>query len=188
MRMPSLFKYFAFVGVALLALLTFINFMLEPSTGATVVAQPKAVTAPQTARPSNMARWQEDAAERKAAEAEYAARVAEAQVPEQAPVKTPAAQAAAPMSAPPAALSTEVTAADEQAARAARRAETKRVKAERARKVRIAHEKVQKAKARELADGRKQDQFFYGQQQAFAPPPPPRQEFGPFGGGWGREW
>ena len=35
MQMPSLFKYFAFVGVALLALISLANFLLEPSTGAT---------------------------------------------------------------------------------------------------------------------------------------------------------
>jgi hypothetical protein len=181
MPMPSLLKYFAFVGVALLALLTFVNFLLEPSTGATVVAKPVPATqqAQQAPRTSNMARWQDDAAERKAAEAEFAARAAEPEPPvvQQASAK--------PMTAAPAALSTDVTAAADDTARAARRAEAKRLKAERARKAKIARERAQ---ARELAAGRKQDQYFYGQQQAYAPPPPPRPDFGPFGGGWGRGW
>ena len=37
MQMPSLVKYFAFVGAALLGLISLANFLLEPSTGASMV-------------------------------------------------------------------------------------------------------------------------------------------------------
>ena len=37
MQMPSLVKYFAYVGAALLGLISLANFLLEPSTGATMV-------------------------------------------------------------------------------------------------------------------------------------------------------
>jgi len=58
MPMPSLFKYFAFVGACLLALLSLVNFLLDPSTGATTVAPPKPTVAIQhDPRASKIERW-----------------------------------------------------------------------------------------------------------------------------------
>lgn len=71
MRMPSLFKYFAFVGAALLALLTLVNFLLDPATvAANVATAPKsAVAAVQhDPRASKMERWRNEQAALRAAE------------------------------------------------------------------------------------------------------------------------
>jgi len=73
--MPSLFKYFAFVGAALLGLLSLVNFLLDPSTGATVVSQSApakpAVTVEHDPRASKIERWRnEQAALRSAATTE----------------------------------------------------------------------------------------------------------------------
>ena len=69
MPMPSLFKYFAFVGMCLLGLLTLVNFLLEPSTGATNLTQPKPVVAVQhDPRASKIERWRTEQAALKAAE------------------------------------------------------------------------------------------------------------------------
>jgi hypothetical protein len=67
MPMPSLFKYFAFVGAALLGLLTLTNFLLDPSTGATVVSQqaPQAkptATVQHDPRASKIERWRNEQA------------------------------------------------------------------------------------------------------------------------------
>ena len=61
MPMPSLLKYFAFVGGALFAILTFINYVLDPSTGATqVAAQPKrTLTVQHDPGASKIERWRE---------------------------------------------------------------------------------------------------------------------------------
>ncbi len=69
MPMPSLLKYFAFVGTALLAMITLANFLLDPSTGATVVAtQAKVVPAVQhDPRASKVERWRNEQAALKAA-------------------------------------------------------------------------------------------------------------------------
>ena len=69
MPMPSLFKYFAFVGACLLGLLTLTNFLLDPSTGATNVAAPKPTVAIQhDPRASKIERWRVEQAALKAAE------------------------------------------------------------------------------------------------------------------------
>jgi len=71
MRMPSLFKYFAFVGGCLLGLLTLINFLLEPSTGATSVSAAQAkppLTVQYDPRASKIERWRVEQAALKAAE------------------------------------------------------------------------------------------------------------------------
>src|SRR5262245_22593238 len=71
MRMPSLVKYFAFVGIALLAFLSLANFLLEPSTGASsVAAGPKAKPVAVRHEPgaSRMERWRNEQAALKAAE------------------------------------------------------------------------------------------------------------------------
>ncbi len=72
MPMPSLFKYFAFVGAALLGLLSLTNFLLDPSTGATAVSQqPPAkptVTVQHDPRASRIERWRNEQAALKASE------------------------------------------------------------------------------------------------------------------------
>ena len=70
MPMPSLFKYFAFVGASLLALISLANFLLDPSTGATAVAtQTKTIPAIQhDPRASKIERWRNEQAALKAAE------------------------------------------------------------------------------------------------------------------------
>ena len=69
MPMPSLLKYFAFVGTALLAVITLANFLLDPSTGATAVAtQAKVVPVVQhDPRASKVERWRNEQAALKAA-------------------------------------------------------------------------------------------------------------------------
>ena len=69
MPMPSLFKYFAFVGTALLAMITLANFLLDPSTGAhAVVSQAKVTPAVQhDPRASKVERWRNEQAALKAA-------------------------------------------------------------------------------------------------------------------------
>ena len=64
MPMPSLLKYFAFVGTALLAMITLANFLLDPSTGATAVAtQAKVIPAVQhDPRASKIERWRNEQA------------------------------------------------------------------------------------------------------------------------------
>src|SRR5262245_31832358 len=70
MQMPSLVKYFAFVGAALLALLSLANFLLEPSTGASVVqsaAKPAAPVVRHEPGASKIERWRNEQAALKAA-------------------------------------------------------------------------------------------------------------------------
>jgi hypothetical protein len=68
--MPSLFKYFAFVGAALFGLLSLANFLLDPSTGATTVASApaKPVAVQHDPRASKIERWRDEQAALKAAE------------------------------------------------------------------------------------------------------------------------
>src|SRR3954447_17671739 len=69
MPMPSLFKYFAFVGVCLLGLLSLTNFLLDPSTGASNIAPQKpVVTVQHDPRASKIERWRNEQAALKAAE------------------------------------------------------------------------------------------------------------------------
>jgi hypothetical protein len=71
MPMPSLFKYFAFVGAALFAVLSLVNFLLDPSTGATqVVATPakRTLVVQHDPRASKVERWRDEQAALKAAE------------------------------------------------------------------------------------------------------------------------
>ena len=68
MPMPSLFKYFAFVGAALLALVTLTNFLLDPSTATTVATPAKPVIVVQhDPRASKVERWRNEQAALKAA-------------------------------------------------------------------------------------------------------------------------
>ena len=71
MLMPSLFKYFAFVGAALFAVLSLANFLLDPSTGATQVAATPAkrvLVVQHDPRASKVERWRDEQAALKAAE------------------------------------------------------------------------------------------------------------------------
>ncbi|MBV8835938.1 MAG: hypothetical protein JO000_05330 [Alphaproteobacteria bacterium] len=71
MPMPSLFKYFAFVGAALFGLLSLANFLLDPSTGATPVATAPAkqtVAVQHDPRASKIERWRDDQVALKAAQ------------------------------------------------------------------------------------------------------------------------
>src|SRR3954470_16376175 len=124
MPMPSLFKYFAFVGGCLLALLTLTSFLLDPSTVATNVAAPKpAISVQYDPRASKMERWRTEQAALKAAEqtaaGENASAVAKS-TPEpyraagaaSAPAPAPEAAAARPAAHPAA----QVAAAQPQAA------------------------------------------------------------------------
>jgi hypothetical protein len=100
MLMPSLFKYFAFVGAALFAVLSLANFLLDPSTGATqVVATPakRTLVVQHDPRASKVERWRDEQAALKAAE--------------QTPPATQAQQTQTSANASPAAKSTVVPAA-----------------------------------------------------------------------------
>ena len=71
MLMPSLFKYFAFVGAALFAVLSLANFLLDPSTGATQVAATaakRAIVVQHDPRASKVERWRDEQVALKAAE------------------------------------------------------------------------------------------------------------------------
>ena len=71
MQMPSLFKYFAFVGAALLALISLANFLLDPSTGASMVqttAKPLLRSCSSARRLASIERWRNEQAALKAAE------------------------------------------------------------------------------------------------------------------------
>lgn len=172
MPMPSLFKYFAFVGTALLAIITLANFLLDPATGAKPV-QVAAKTIPQVQhdpRASKIERWRNEQAALKAAEQQQTAENASVAVksarPDQTgwvePVQAPPAKTAEPApqatQAPPApqpvqtavaepAMQTAEVAAPHDADAEARAAEAARLKvekakAEKARKARLARERA----------------------------------------------
>jgi len=71
MPMPSLFRYFAFVGAALFGVLSLINFLLDPSTGATPVASTPtkpALVVQHDPRASKVERWRDEQAALQAAQ------------------------------------------------------------------------------------------------------------------------
>lgn len=105
MPMPSLLKYFAFMGVALFGLLSLANFLLDPSTGATPVASvpaKRALVVQHDPRASKIERWRDEQAALKAADqtpVSQTASVATKSTPEPTraatlAVETPAAKAA----------------------------------------------------------------------------------------------
>jgi hypothetical protein len=186
MPMPSLFKYFAFVGVALLALITLTNFLLDPSTGVTAVAtQTKTTLAVQhDPRASKIERWRNEQAALKAAAQTPTG--ANASLVLESKVAPPASQAAGvtepaqpaqaePAQAPPApALQTADASAELDAAEAARAADLARIKSEKAkaakaRKAKIARERVRSDQlAREGGQGQwQQGQWQQGPSQFF---------------------
>lgn len=209
MQMPSLLKYFAFVGAALLGLISLANFLLEPSTGATMVqtaAKPAAPAVQHAPGASRIERWRnEQAALKAAAQAQTAenASIAAKSTPEPArpaviqPAAEPAAaQVAAPqLQAQNASAQPAVGAEAEQAAEAERKAEKAKA-AKAAKKARLARERAraeQTARAsgqfysgvRQRSASNQQDAYYYGQRAPQYQNPSyayaPRQSFGPFG-------
>jgi hypothetical protein len=180
MQMPSLVKYFAFVGAALLALLSFVNFILEPSTGATVVANSAKPTLTVRHEPgaSRMERWRNEQAALKAAEqaqtapnASLAAKSTMEQLRPsfttqpaqlQTPTTPPAVQTASAEAAPAADLGAQQ--ADEQAAA---EAEAAHIKAEKAKAAKAA-KKARLARERARAERVARAQFHNGTQQRTA--------------------
>jgi len=69
MPMPSLFKYFAFVGGALLAMITLASFLLDPATVTTTAATPAkpVIVVQHDPRASKIERWRNEQAALKAA-------------------------------------------------------------------------------------------------------------------------
>ena len=193
MPMPSLFKYFAFVGASLLALITLANFLLDPSTGATAVATPtKTVLAVQhDPRASKVERWRNEQAALKAAAQTQTgtnaslvtkSELAPPSVWQAAAVTEPVqpAQPAAPQPTPaqaqpaePAMQTADVSAEhDAEAARAAElaRIKSEKAKAAKARKAKIARERARADQlAREGGQGQwQQGQWQQGQNQFFS--------------------
>lgn len=202
--MPSLFRYFIIVGGVLVVGLIGLNAVLEPGgPGPSMVKQqPKAQPVRYDPGASLVERLRTEEAARKAAAqpeknpavpqpvttsvsaAPARPQVTQAAVPAQAQPVTPAAAQPAPATAiepahsVPAALTGVPT---EDAPTQAVRHAQEQIKAEKARKKRLARERA-KVKAIEEASSRQQDQFYYG----YAPRP----TYGPFGqgGGWSRGW
>jgi hypothetical protein len=173
MQMPSLFKYFAFVGAALLALISLANFLLEPSTGATVVGQSQPAKATATVqhdpRASKIERWRNEQAALKSTITEPApATTAATKATWQAepvaalaePAK-PAAQAApqAPAAPEPALQTTDASASVADEAARAEQAKAEKIKAAKARKARLARER---ARAEQQAGANGGGQFYGG--------------------------
>jgi hypothetical protein len=189
MPMPSLLKYFAFVGTALLAMITLANFLLDPSTGATQVAtQTKVTPAVQhDPRASKVERWRnEQAALRAAAQTPTAAQTQtapNASLVTKSELAAPPAQQAAvtepvqtqPQQAQPVLQTADVSAAQSDPTEAARAAELARAKAEKAkvakasRKAKLARERAKADQlARENGQGQSQQgQWQQGQNQFF---------------------
>lgn len=69
MPMPNLFKYFAFVGGALLAMITLASFLLDPATVTTTAATPAkpVIVVQHDPRASKIERWRNEQAALKAA-------------------------------------------------------------------------------------------------------------------------
>jgi len=177
MPMPSLFKYFAFVGAALLGLMTLANFLLDPATVTTTGAIPAkpVIVVQHDPRASKVERWRNEQAALKAAAqtqtadhaslvtkselapppAQQAVVTAPAPVPAQAQpvVQAPPAQTAAiqPVAtqAEPALQTADVSA--EHDAEAAHAAELARAKAEKAKAAKAAKAARQAKAARDRA-------------------------------------
>jgi hypothetical protein len=176
--MPSLFKYFAFVGAILLGLLVLLNSVLEPDGPRRSVEKappkPKVIVVKHDPRASLVERLRVEEAAQKA--------VARGETPVMPVIDTdrvdavthraePATGLAAQTLGEPAQASVPVAAPTEDAAARARRLAQKKAKAERARKQRLA-----RAQALEQAAWRQPDQLY-----GYAPRP----KYGPFGG-WGQ--
>ncbi len=190
MPMPSLFKYFAFVGAALFGLLSLANFLLDPSTGATSVAKapakPTVVAVQHDPRASKIERWRDDQVALKAAQQTQTSQNASLVTksiaePQQRPAQTATVEQPSPQPAPqvaavaPEPAKPQPAAAPEPEMRAMVGTETTdEIAAARAAKVAEHKAKVAKAKVRkerlarqatvrERYASNQQDQFYYGQ-------------------------
>ena len=202
--MPSLFKYFTVVGAVLVVGLIGLNALLEPGGPGLSMVKPQPKARPVRYEPgaSLVERLRtEEAAQKAAAKGEanapapapqpvtVAAPATPASVPAppvQPVTQSAAAAAAEPAQSAPAALTGVPT--EEEAARAVRHAQ-EQIKAEKARKKRLARERAKVKAIEEASAARQQDQIYYG----YAPRP----TYGPFGqggwqggggGGWNRGW
>ena len=194
MPMPSLFKYFAFVGGALLAMITLASFLLDPATVTTTAATPAkpVIVVQHDPRASKIERWRNEQAALKAAaqtqtadnaslvtKSEQARVVGVVTAPAQAqpvqPVQAPPAQSQASQ-AEPALQTSDVSAAhDAEVARAAElaRAKAEKVKAAKttkaARQTKLARDR---ARADQLAHAQSQPgQWQQGPSSFFGGPP-----------------
>jgi len=156
MPMPSLFKYFAFVGGALLAMITLASFLLDPATVTTTAATPAkpVIVVQHDPRASKIERWRNEQAALKAAaqtqtadnaslvtKSEQVRLVGVVTAPAQAqpvqPVQAPPAQSQASQ-AEPALQTADVSAAHD--AEVARAAELARAKAEKVKAAKTARQ------------------------------------------------
>ena len=178
MPMPSLFKYFAFVGGALLAMITLASFLLDPATVTTTAATPAkpVIVVQHDPRASKIERWRNEQAALKAAaqtqtadnaslvtKSEQARVVGVVTAPAQAqpvqPVQAPPAQSQASQ-AEPALQTSDVSAAHD--AEVARAAELARAKAEKVKAAKAAKTVRQTKLARDRA---RADQLAHAQSQ-----------------------
>jgi len=178
MPMPNLFKYFAFVGGALLAMITLASFLLDPATVTTTAATPAkpVIVVQHDPRASKIERWRNEQAALKAAaqtqtadnaslvtKSEQVRLVGVVTAPAQAqpvqPVQAPPAQSQASQ-AEPALQTADVSAAHD--AEVARAAELARAKAEKVKAGKAAKTARQTKLARDRA---RADQLAHAQSQ-----------------------
>lgn len=178
MPMPNLFKYFAFVGGALLAMITLASFLLDPATVTTTAATPAkpVIVVQHDPRASKIERWRNEQAALKAAaqtqtadnaslvtKSEQVRLVGVVTAPAQAqpvqPVQAPPAQSQASQ-AEPALQTADVSAAHD--AEVARAAELARAKAEKVKAAKAAKTARQTKLARDRA---RADQLAHAQSQ-----------------------
>jgi hypothetical protein len=190
MPMPSLFKYFAFVGAALFGLLSLANFLLDPSTGATPVAKapakPTVAAVQHDPRASKIERWRDDQVALKTAQqtqtSQNASLVTKSVAEPPRPARTATVEQAKPQPAPQlAAVASVPTPAPPPVATAPARApetsaivgteSTDEIAAARAAKLAERKAKVAKAKARKERLARQQqtarDRYASNQQDQF---------------------
>jgi hypothetical protein len=159
--MPSLFKYFTFVGGGLLGLLIALDAVMQPGgpgPNLVNVAAPKVVVVNHDPQASRVERLRAEEAALKATVKTELSPTTDAPIPLAPPpaVTQGSEQPAAEQMISPTALTSTPT--EDEATRAAQFAQEKR-KAEKARKKRLARER---AKAHEEAASRQQDQLYYG--------------------------
>ena len=160
--MPSLFKYFTIVGGGLLGLLIALNAVMQPGgPGPSLVnvAAPKPVVVKHDPQASRVERLRaEEAALKTTLKTELSSAIERAHIPLATPptVIQVSEQPASEQMISPAALTSTPT--EDEATRAAQFAQEK-LKAEKARKKRLARER---AKALVEAASRQQDQMYYG--------------------------
>jgi hypothetical protein len=193
--MPGLTNCFLFAGVAVLASLTFANFLLEPSTGATFVSAPlkPAVTAEHEPRPALIERRRseqfapkiietDELPESELTPSEGSVASSEADLTGTSAAST---QAAPHLRVAPVALSSAKALRDSAAPGASKIAK-RNFKAERDRNRRAAQYRTRtRLPPQMFADRPRQQGTFAGQQGGFSAYAP-RESFGRFG--WGNGW